>query len=60
MRLGQKEKLFLDLMRNFIEAINGIEAIWIYDREGLLISKYARVELSKDGLNEYEREEISH
>lgn len=58
MRLGQKEKLFLDLMRNFIEAINGIEAIWMYDREGLLISKYARAELSKDGLNEYEREEI--
>ena len=45
-------------MKNFIETIDYIEALMIYDHQGFIISKYAKVELKTDDLNEIEREEI--
>ncbi len=58
MKVLQKEKLLLELMKNFIEVISEVDAIMIYNRQGLLISKYTLSELLDDGLEESEREEI--
>ncbi len=58
MKVLQKENLLLELMKNFIEVISEVDAIMIYNRQGLLISKYTLSELLDDGLEESEREEI--
>jgi len=58
MSVVQKEKILLELMKNFIETIDYIEALMIYDHEGFIISKYAKAELITDELNEIESEEI--
>jgi Ras-related protein Rab-6A len=58
MEVLPKEKLLKTLMRNFIETIDGTEAIMIYTSEGFLINKYTRAEMLNDGLESGEAEEI--
>jgi len=58
MKIMPKDKLLLELMKNFIKTIDKVEAVMIYDRQGFLICKNALVETPRDGLDEREREEI--
>ncbi len=58
MEVLPKERLLKTLMRNFIETIDGTEAIMIYTSEGFLINKYTRAEMLNDGLDSSDAEEI--
>lgn len=52
----RKEENIYILLKNFIEAKSEIEIVFLYSRQGLLISKYGRLELSE--ANDEEIDEV--
>ena len=53
-----KEQNIITLLKNFVDSGYDVEFVFLYNREGLLITKYEKTILSEEGKNKDDMEEV--